>query len=458
MTLGLALCAEESRLPASSTQSLVGKGDAVPRTVDAIDIQLAYELALLRNETLGMRQEEVRAAEARFWQAVGAALPQVHILATGSFRNEVGGSFGGGGGNVAGSASQSGSSGSSQAGGSGFGGGSFSNNPESFNSRLNVKMPIFSGFKEYYTGKAGKAEIEQARQNKNRYQQLLFLDVTDAFYQTINYQQDLEILSRLAQTHEKRVATLQERVRLGKSRDTEMISARTDLAEARVTYETTRGLLGASKELLAFLTGIPAHELKLKDSVLPIPSKKSLQEYLQINNLRPDVLAAVQAERSSRAQVSAAAADYWPKIAGEGSYEIYETPETPSEWSAFITFDLPIFDGGVTAARVRERKSILRSSQLDLARLEREADKEVRVAYNNFVSSVGEVLKLKEAVVTAEQNYRQQEDDYSHHIITQLDVLQSLRQLNDLMRRLQAGEIAMKRNLVRLHVATGDLK
>ena len=57
-----------------------------------------------------------------------------------------------------------------------------------------------------------------------------------------------------------RVDDLKDRVNLGRSRPSELLQAQTDLANAKVTYESQRGSLNAAKETVAFYTGIPARE------------------------------------------------------------------------------------------------------------------------------------------------------------------------------------------------------
>ena len=42
----------------------------VPVPPGPFDLQTCFELAVLRSETLGMKEEDIRVAQARYWQAV----------------------------------------------------------------------------------------------------------------------------------------------------------------------------------------------------------------------------------------------------------------------------------------------------------------------------------------------------------------------------------------------------
>ena len=71
---------------------------------------------------------------------------------------------------------------------------------------------------------------------------------------------------------------------------TDLLSARASLAEMRVELETSRGRRDAARELLAFLTDLPATNLVLSDTS-PFPSDPDIASRLDRAALRSDVLA-----------------------------------------------------------------------------------------------------------------------------------------------------------------------
>ena len=417
----------------------------VPVPPGPFDLQICFELAVLRSETLGMKEEDIRVAEARYWQAVGSVLPKIHLMASEQWQNKSGGSRS----SVFGGSFDSGSS----TGDFSSGGGS----SDRFNSRINVKQPLFNGFREFNAAAAGKADIEARRHDKERSFQLLYLDVADVFYQILMYEGDLRVLGEIRDALDRRVGELEKRVSLGKSRPGELLAAKSDIAETQVTVEQIRGLLGASRELLSFLTGVPAAALKLADAK-SLPTAEAVEIYLRNTGERPDILAAIEAERSARRQLSAAKSGHWPTISAEGNYYLKEHPESDREWNIFLTFDLPLFEGGVIEARVTEQKALVRSSELNLGQLRRTADKDVKTAYNNFISSMAQVASLKEAEKVTAQNFEIQSRDYELGIVANLDVLDALRQKNEASRRLLDAEMDARVNLIRLHVAAGRLE
>jgi outer membrane protein len=400
-----------------------------------LDLERCYELSLLRMETVGLSEQDIRVAQARYWQAVGAALPSLKIVGEQAIYNDRAASFGV----------------NSNTGPGGF---NIDNTPR--NARVNLKVPLFSGLRDLEVAKAARAGIAGARQTRARLLQSLYLDVAEAFYSVLQYEDDLAILGDIEKTLTDRVTDQERRVRLGKSRDSELIQARNALAQARVSFERTRGLLGSSRELLLFYVGIPAEQLVLRDTAPPPPNRVTLADYLDKTAGRPDLLAAIEAGRAARAQLSAAKGEHWPKISFEGNYYAYDSDNIQTgEWNGFLTVEIPIFDGGSIEARVDENKALFYQSQLDLSKLEREAVRDVRTAWNNFNSTVSELTRLEEAVATAQANYQAQLADYDLGVVNNLDVLDALRALHDTRRDYATARVTTRLNLIKLHVAAG---
>ena len=257
---------------------------------------------------------------------------------------------------------------------------------------------------------------------------------------------------------DRRIEELDKRIKLGRSRAGEMLMAKANLSSSLTTIEQVRGLAGASRELLAFLTGIPSASLKLKDVAPSLPTSEALEAYLKETGERPDLLAAIAGERAAHRQLSAAKGEHFPAISAEGNYYLKQSPDSGQEWNVFLTCDLPLFEGGIIEARVRERKALVRSSALNLDLIRRTAEKEVRTEYNNFMAAIAQVVCLKESLAIFTENSNVQSRDYKLGIASNLDVLEALKIQHEARRRLLSAETDARVNLVRLHVAAGTTK
>ena len=405
----------------------------VPPPPGPFSLATCYELAVLRSETLGMKEEDVRVAEARYWQALGSILPHIHSITEQDVQNAAG---------------SSGTSSSTSGGGG---------SKDRFSSRIRVTQPLFQGLRDFNAAAAARADTESRRQTERRFRQTLYQDVADVFYQVLTYEGDLRVLGEVETAYAQRIDELEKRVRLGKSRSSELLSAQTDLANARVLIEQGRGLLGASRELLAFFTGVKSESLALRDTQ-PTPTPEALETFLVRTGERPDILAAIATERSSTRLLSAVKGEHWPSISVAGDYFIKTHPESPLDWDIALVCDVPIFEGGIIEAKVREQKARLRTSTLSLEQLRRDTEREVRTTYNDFIASSAKWVRLEESCKISSENYDLQQEDYRRGVSSNLDVLTALRQMHEARRARHDSEMEMRANLVRLHVAAGKEK
>jgi outer membrane protein len=285
--------------------------------------------------------------------------------------------------------------------------------------------------------------------------QLLYQDVADMFYQTLAEERQLRIAGENVETLQRRVQELERRVELGKSRPAEQLQARADWLDSRAQREELVGALTASRELLAFLTRVPADRLKLRDDS-PLPEPGVLRDWIQHAMGRPDLQAARDNERASQKAIDATVAEYSPTVSVSGSYTPYADPKAERDWSAMLTVDMPIFEGHITAARIKERKAQLRQRQLDLAMLERSSMKEVRAAHARFISAAAELERLREFEAVAIENMEAQKADYERGAASNLDYLTAVNRMHQAKIRLAGGESRARTLWARLICAAGE--
>jgi outer membrane protein len=416
----------------------VGQAMAEAKTnAQTADLARCYQLAVTSSEALGVREAEVRAAEARYWQAVSAVLPKVNLRFNERLQNNAG-------------------SGSSADTGEAFntGPGLSRGSRNAFDGRITVSQTIFNGFRDFKRMGVRRDETNANRFTATRARQLLYLDVADVFYQILSLQEDLGVLRLLEQALQERTEELEKRVRLGRSRRADLLSAQSELASARVTVEQVKGLEAAASELMAFLTNVPSGRLVFKESQ-PFPQPAELRAYLNQVLARPDVQASEALVGAAEQELSATRSERWPEINFEGNAFFVEQPGSDRVWNFFITFNLPIFDGFVTEARVRERKEQVQISRLNLEALRRQADSEIRTAFLTYWSNVAQRERLREAVRLTRDNYLAQKEDYELGRASNLDVLVALVNLQRLRREEIGAEMQARASFIELHVASG---
>ncbi|MCB1324844.1 MAG: TolC family protein [Spirochaetales bacterium] len=434
--------------PEASSSEESGQNQAQP--VLEIDLNQAYERALTASEADLIQSQDLRIAQARYRQSMAGFFPSIGLFAQQTWQDEydrdetrelVQDVLRQTDPNTARLLPQS----SSPSDSSGL-------NP--FQGGVSLSWPLFTGFRTYHESRAYEADRRASRLDRARFRELLYLDVADVFYQALLYERTLEILETESRALRQRIGELVTRVRLGRSRDGELLSARSDLQTNLVEQENTRGLLRTSRELLAFLINYPADRITLLDHQ-ELPDAGQLEAYLTETEDRADVLAAISRLRASQERLSEAHGEYLPEISLEGEYYLRQRPDYGRDWRVVLRIDLPLFEGGVTSARSAEARAVSRRSELELERLKRSASYEVRSAYSDFTSAAARTVLLEESVRLARLNYGVQRRDYGLGIVTNLEVLSALARIQEAERSLLQARLQAKLAHIRLHLAAG---
>lgn len=393
-----------------------------------LDLSACYERALARNERAGIAAAEWRAAEDRYRQARDTLIPSLSFVGSAAFQND---------------RRNNGSDSSSR-------------NPEAYALGIRAEQSLYRGFRTTRIAEAREAEGRAARFDERRTLELLYLDVADAYHQVLAYDRDLALLKQLTDALGETVDALNDRVKLGRSRRADLISAQTDLAETRVEAEAVRGLFTASRELLSFLIDLPAGEIRLADYTEP-PVPPKLEEHLALAEERADIRAGAARAEAAEREFRSTRGERQPEVLAAGEWRMWEDPDEDREWNVTVAMALPLFDEGVIRSRAREKQEQMRISELNLAALRRSAQTDVRSAFAAYETSVAQLERLKEAQELARENYEIQKRDYELGRASQLDALSALAQWQRIERREASADIQAHASLVRLHVAAGQV-
>ena len=414
-----------AKRPPASAKKMVVPVQRAPLT-----LQDCYELALKRSETVLIQKEDIKEAEAQFFKAASEALGDVDYEMTYFRQEELPSSEGG----VSGSFTD----------------------PDRRERKFVIKQPLFQGFKSLgaLVG-AGSLKKEQ-KEEWVRAKELLFLDVASAFYGLLREKKNLQITEGIYHLYGSRIRELISRERIGRSRTSEVATAKVRMKEAEAELARTRAAHAMAQDLLEFLTGKSLQGRKLQEEELPQEAIQEIDDYLQIIGERADVEAAKQAMKTAGQSVVVAQSGFWPTLDLEhNQYNRREGLQTKIDWDLLFTVNVPLFHGGETVGKVKEAISRWKKQKLNYSYTSRKAELEVKQGYQNWVGSVEETRALQEAVNASEENFRLQRDDYTHNLVSNLDVLQALESLHRTRLEANRAYYEMKVNYWALETAVG---
>ena len=398
-----------------------------------LTLQDCFNQALTHFESVKIQEEEIRAAEGRYTEALSSVLP--HLSAKGSeFIQDTS--------NLPAADSAVGST--------------FFRKyrPEI---AINLKQPLFQGLREFSSLSASSADKNKSRMNTERARQLLYLNTAQIFFSITQLEEDFTILQSQQEVMNRRIGELANRVKLGKSRQSEILNTEAQQGLLTAEIARVRGQLAAARETLRFLTGIPPEE-KLVRPALPSTDPQPMESYLSDLEKRPDLEASNFDLKLARSKLAYEREGFLPQLSLESNYYPYRVGfQSDIQWDVLLTLNVPLFEGGKTLGLIREAKARAKQSELAKSESRRKAEMEIHQAYQTLQASRQETEALQLAANKGERNYEVQSKEYRLGLVTNLDVLQALRDWQEIRRQENRARHQTFLNSCQLQVATGKV-
>ncbi len=387
-----------------------------------------YALSLRQSELIAVDADRVKETEARFLQALSIMMPHVSFLSADNQEaspNDPGTTF------------------------------STLKPATSSTRNFNYSQTLFSGFKAFAGMKGANLERKQRINEMVRAEQLLLVDVSDAFYTLMEKREDLKALIDTKKALLRRISELKARERLGRSRQSEVVNAKAQLYSVDATIELVKSEEDVTRQILEFLVGGPIGETK---DHYPVPSELMAEEYyLSRSALRPDVEAAKYAWQTAVQASKIVDSDFLPTMDIGGNYYVQRTGfNKDTDWDVTLKIKVPIFEGTETIGRSKEYALKAHESKLLFERAKRIAPYDIRDAYIKLKSAIAVHNCLKKAFDTARLNYHLQRKDYERSLVSNLDVLAAIQTLEESQRNYIRALYAAKRLYWRLRVAAAE--
>ncbi len=381
-----------------------------------------YTLALRQSEDLAVNQEKITEAQARFQQALSTILPRISFSSSDKWQDV--------------------NSGSSL----------LRKTPEV---KFTFSQPLFTGFKELAAMAGARAQKRQREYELMRAKELLFLDVTDAFYLFELYQEDTKILNKTRQALCERIEELKKRAALGKSRASEVVSAQVRLKRLEAELESNSNQFIVVQELLEFLTGIRVNAVREED--IAVIDALPEGEIIKKAQSRSDVKAAEEVFLKTQKDLLAAKAGFFPTVSLDGNQYLQRAGSSKDiDWDVTLKVAVPLFKGGENIANWKEAAAKSAAEELNLKGLKRKVILEIKRAADNWQSSLKKKALLNDALAAGEENYRLQSEDYRLNVVNNLDVLDALSELEDTHRDYISAQNESKRLYWQYQVAIGE--
>lgn len=308
---------------------------------------------------------------------------------------------------------------------------------------------LFAGMKDYISAKAAAATAGAARLDLERARQRLYLNAAQAYLELFSAQQEVRIRLEQLDVTAKRITELENRANIGRSRRSEVVAARTQLAQDKASYLYSAAAERLAQQALMFITGLDGD---LAPVEISLARKASLEDYLKLALSRADLAASRKTLEAYNYLADVQDHNLWPTVNLAADYYLVRSPMPSPEnrWNGAITLNLPLYTGGAARALKDSASAARRSAAFAAQSAERQALTEVRSAYEEHKYAALQGASLQEALALATENARYQLEDYKFGLVTNLDVLNALNSV--LQTRLALSQVKVRGTLTLLQL------
>jgi outer membrane protein len=322
--------------------------------------------------------------------------------------------------------------------------------------KLTVRQPLFRGLREFF---ALQQLEHQTQANKFEYEStslLLYNDVAQTYHATLAAEENLKNIYAQLKIYDDRIVELTRRVQAGTSSETDLITFQSSRANLISQLETSKATVTTARESYAFVTGLPRDS-----SLAPVEQirlqPEPLEKYLSLIEKRPDVLKLVERVDATQQQVKVSKGSYLPTIDIIGNYYFKRQSDVYDgiNWDVQALFTVPLFTGGVISAQVRESAIQRERASLELSRLRRQAEQQIRTLYYEYLTDLDSIRALEQSLALSEKNYLFLKRDYQKGLTRNLDVLQALISSHEVRRSLLRLRFEARNTWAQLNTAVG---
>ncbi len=355
---------------------------AAESEVVELDIYDVWRMALKHNEVIGIAGEDLRLSELEIDRAYAAFLPKIDANASYKrfTREEKAGAI--------------------------------TLQPRTAKRyEVGFTQPVYSGgrARSYY-----RRALHEYRSDQFGYEairQRVVMDASVVFYDHLKAHQTYEIRRASLSRVRRQLRVARKRYELGVGIRADLLRGEAEVANKGV--ELQKALAEYDNTLAHFqrLTGFEG-AFTISSDYKASKLDMELEEFIELAlKKRRDYLGKKALEDAAEAGIKHAKSNFMPYLDLEGSY-IYDDQDPASEIFSshsgygMLTFTLPIFEGGLRRAELKQARSRRRKADLERLSARRDIELEVRRAYTNVYSAAAIVRLSEKELDYAAENYR----------------------------------------------------
>jgi outer membrane protein TolC len=352
------------------------------------------------------------------------------------------------------------------------GGGSLVTEARVYRAELNAKWLLLDFGERGALVAAAKERLMMANVGFNGTHQKIVFQVTDRFYKFGTARQKVLVSQSALEAGRTVEQAVQARVDNGLATKPELLQAQQQTAQTAFDVEAAVGAESDARvALVESVELLPTVPLKIADlgqssSLGEIDS--SVDELIaKALSQRPDLVAKLADVHAKEDEVRKVRAEYYPKVAVAGHASETELDvsinnskyfgDNRPTFGAFLTMELPIFDGFARQRQMDMAQAELRAAESELAGARDSAVREVWKAYTDFKTALRKQDSAAKLLTASQNAYDSVLESYQHGLGTYPEILNAQRNLTLARSVSHDTQAAIYTAAAALALSTGEL-
>jgi outer membrane protein len=280
--------------------------------------------------------------------------------------------------------------------------GSSGSSKGNYNTGIQVEKSLFDWGKRDLKTKAAKINADISQTNLKRTRESVIAAVKEAYYSLNRHVRRRDTFRTKHDNYSDRLEWARAYYEAGTKAKIEVTKAETDLAASKLALVQANSMIEQSKAELAAAMGTPEMEIEeVKDELAyddwNIPLAEALKRAAAD---RPELEAVRLKERYAETALALQQKGLSPNVSASAGYSFGGSSFFEDDgWSARVSMNLPIYDGGLTSSKTAAAKADLRTARAESESLRNSVELEVRKAWQSL-------QEAKESVAASAQAER----------------------------------------------------
>ena len=274
----------------------------------------------------------------------------------------------------------------------------------------NLSVPLFSGGSVRNSIQAAKTRVEAGRATLSAVEGDVFTQAVSAYMNVIRDRAVVELNQNNVKVLETNLEATRDRFQIGDLTRTDVAQSEARLQLGRSQLATAQGQLTGSEATYRQVIGRAPGELAAPPPLPPLPTtpEEAVRIALASN---PDLIAITRQARAAGYDVRVAEASRLPSLSGVlsntyvnnlGGNSITGVPNTGTQSQIGLQVNVPIFQGGLPAARIAQARALEGQTLEQVVGTERAVVQAARAAFATY-DAAQKAIQAETAAVAANQ-------------------------------------------------------